>query len=91
MNSDPVILERYGRRAELVLNRPDNKNAVTGPLVQLLCKYLMDLSEDPDVGAIIIRGADGCFCAGLDLKQFSAAGCSVNGKPEKRVKTSKYI
>jgi enoyl-CoA hydratase/carnithine racemase len=72
MNSDPVILERYGRRAELVLNRPDNKNAVTGPLVQLLCKYLMDLSEDPDVGAIIIRGADGCFCAGLDLKQFSA-------------------
>jgi len=69
--SEPVLVERVGRRGELVLNRPERKNALNGPLVEGLLAGLEELSTDDEVGAILIRGAGGGFCAGLDLKEFA--------------------
>ena len=33
---------------------------------------LAELDRDPEIGAILLRGAGGTFCAGLDLEAFSA-------------------
>jgi enoyl-CoA hydratase len=65
-----VKLEQYDYRWELVLNREDKKNALTGPLVCELKDKLQMLLDNPECHAIIIRGAGGVFCAGLDLPSF---------------------
>ena len=58
--------------AELILNRPERKNAITGPLGEGLAAALSDLNSDDDVRVIVFRGAGGAFCSGLDLNAFSA-------------------
>lgn len=58
--------------AELILNRPERKNAVTGPLGVELARQVNVLAADDDVRVILLRGAEGAFCSGLDLKEFNA-------------------
>lgn len=57
---------------QLVLNRPGQRNSLIGPLVWELEAGLVKLNQDPTCKAIIIRGAEGYFCAGLDLKALTA-------------------
>jgi enoyl-CoA hydratase/carnithine racemase len=66
-----VLVEVHGNRGELVLNRPERRNSLTGPLVCDLKRGLEELDGNPEIKAIVIRGAKGYFCAGLDLKEFS--------------------
>jgi len=70
--TDLVLVEMHGNRGELVLNRPGRRNALIGPLVNQLHEGLKQCVSNPDCHAIVIRGAQGYFCAGLDLKEFSA-------------------
>ncbi len=73
MHETPLVLvERYGARGELVLNRPEKRNALTGPLVEQLIAGLAELVSDPSVHVILIRGAGGTFCAGRDRDAFAA-------------------
>lgn len=57
---------------ELILNRPKQRNSLIGPLVWALRDGLKTLEKDPHCKAILIRGEGGFFCAGIDLKAFSA-------------------
>lgn len=70
--SELVLVELHGSRGELVLNRPERRNALIGPLVNQLHEGLKQCVSNPDCHVIVIRGAQGYFCAGLDLKEFSA-------------------
>lgn len=58
--------------AELVLNRPARRNAIDGDLAMALAGALRALDTDDAVRAILLRGAEGTFCSGLDLKAFRA-------------------
>lgn len=58
--------------AEVVLNRPHRRNAVTGPLVEQLSAALDRLAGDDSVAVVLLRGEGGTFCSGLDLKEFAA-------------------
>ncbi len=69
--SEMVLIEIENGVGELVLNRPHRRNALIGPLVAELHAGLDELSRTGACRAIIIRGAEGYFCAGLDLKAFS--------------------
>ena len=57
---------------EVVLNRPATRNAINGPLGEELARALGAAHADGDVHAVLLRGAEGAFCSGLDLKQFNA-------------------
>jgi len=70
--SDEVLLERHEGWAELVLNRPATKNAINGPFGELLAEHATALNADPSIGVVLLRGAEGAFCSGLDLKAFNA-------------------
>jgi enoyl-CoA hydratase/carnithine racemase len=73
MDTEPLVLvQREGKRGELVLNRPERRNALTGPVVEALRAGLAELVEDEGIHVILIRGAGGFFCAGLDLDAFGA-------------------
>ena len=61
-----------GRWAEVVLNRPERRNAINGPLGEGLAAAIQRADAEDGIQAILLRGADGAFCSGLDLKAFNA-------------------
>ena len=61
-----------GAWGEVILNRPQQKNAITGPLGAGLADGIKTLDANPDVKALVLSGADNAFCSGLDLKAFNA-------------------
>ena len=56
---------------EIVLNRPHRRNALTGPMVEELIVAFEHINADSEVSVIVLRGAEGAFCSGLDLKEFA--------------------
>jgi len=69
---DPVVSIRRGGVAEIVLNRPARRNAVTGPLAERLHEEIASAVGDDEVAVLLLRGAGGAFCSGLDLGEFRA-------------------
>lgn len=63
----PVLLRREGAVARLVLNRPRNHNALDVEAAQALHACCSELSGDPGVRAVIIRGEGASFGVGGDL------------------------
>jgi enoyl-CoA hydratase/carnithine racemase len=64
METDGVI--------EIQFDRPDKKNALTGPMYRAMTAALADASARPDIGAVLFTGQGDAFCAGNDLKDFMA-------------------
>lgn len=58
--------------AELVLNRPERRNAIDGWLADALLAHLTALNANDAVRAVVLRGEGGSLCSGLDLKAFNA-------------------
>lgn len=68
--SDPVLVERRGSVALLVLNREERRNALSRDTLLALGRLGRELVADPAVRAIVLTGAgDKAFCAGADLKE----------------------
>ncbi|MEM9564703.1 MAG: enoyl-CoA hydratase/isomerase family protein [Actinomycetota bacterium] len=67
-----VLVDRPAERvARVRLNRPERRNALTGPLAVELGDAVEALNHDDAVSVIVIGGAGGAFCSGLDLKAFN--------------------
>lgn len=72
MSDEPILVDRPVERvARVLLNRPGRRNAVTGPLALALRDVLAELNADDSVSVIVLGGAGGAFCSGLDLKEFN--------------------
>lgn len=54
--------------ATVTLNRPEQQNTISGPMLDALTAYLLQANEDPEVRAIVVTGSGRFFCAGLDLR-----------------------
>lgn len=52
----------------LTIDRPRRRNALTPGLVTQLCEQVEAAGRNPAVGAIVLTGADGHFCAGGDAQ-----------------------
>jgi len=73
LTSEYVLVEhRRDRVVHIVLNRPERRNALIGPLADELAETIETLNADPDISVLVVRGAGGAFCSGLDLKEFAA-------------------
>lgn len=66
--TEELLAETRGRVAVLTLNRPRSRNALSKSLSSALGLMLRQFEEDPKIGAILITGAGGSFCAGGDVK-----------------------
>ncbi|WP_328745089.1 enoyl-CoA hydratase-related protein [Streptomyces sp. NBC_00285] len=53
-----------------VINRPEARNAVTMAVSVACAEVLDELDARDDLAVGVITGADGNFCAGMDLKRF---------------------
>jgi enoyl-CoA hydratase/carnithine racemase len=63
------ITEPAAGVAQITLNRPDKRNALSAALKRAIGDAARDLAERTDIGAVIVCGADGYFCAGNDIAQ----------------------
>jgi enoyl-CoA hydratase/carnithine racemase len=65
-----LSLERREDVAVVTLQRPEKRNALSIDLRIELTDAFGALSEDPEVGAIVLTGAGPAFCSGMDTSQF---------------------
>lgn len=70
----PLRLERADAVATVVLDRPGFRNAFDDRLAALLRTTFEDLSADPSVRVIVLRGTGDFFCAGGDLGWMRRSG-----------------
>lgn len=58
----------------LTLNRPDARNAMSGPMTEALANQLAEAELNPEVKCIVLTGAGKGFCAGGDVKGMAERG-----------------
>ncbi|MGH2731321.1 MAG: crotonase/enoyl-CoA hydratase family protein [Actinomycetota bacterium] len=63
-----VKVDREGPVMMVTIDRPEVRNAVDGPTAAELADAFKTFAADDDLLVGILTGADGCFCAGADLK-----------------------
>jgi len=66
-------VEIAGPVATIVLDRPERLNALSAPLLEELVDVVDGLAREPQVRAVILRGAGRAFSGGFDLGDFAAA------------------
>jgi methylglutaconyl-CoA hydratase len=66
--SELVHLDVDRHMAVVTLDSPENRNALSEPLVEQLARCLALADADPDVRAVIITATGTVFCSGADLK-----------------------
>ncbi|MEM5365162.1 enoyl-CoA hydratase/isomerase family protein [Paraburkholderia azotifigens] len=72
--NETLIVERRGSVAEIVLNRPDQRNALNGAMCDALRAAAVALRDDPEVRCVLVRANGPVFCAGADLKERKGMG-----------------
>jgi len=80
MNESPLLVTHPDpATVVLTLNRPNRRNALTIELMELLCRTIAKLGEDPDSRVVILRGNGAAFCAGLDLTEAADSARAEEG------------
>jgi enoyl-CoA hydratase len=73
MAYEQLLYEVSDGVATLTLNRPDQRNALSGQLLSELVDGLKTARDDEAVKSVVLTGAgDKVFCAGADLSGFAA-------------------
>ncbi|MER7108494.1 crotonase/enoyl-CoA hydratase family protein [Streptomyces sp. NPDC000229] len=69
-----LTVRRQGATLVLTLNRPEAKNALSLPMLVGLYDGWTEADEDDAIRSIVLTGAGGAFCAGMDLKALAGDG-----------------
>ena len=67
--SDSLKIHQEGPRLDIVLNRPDQRNAINREMAQTFSELVNWLPGQEDIRVVVLRGAGGHFCAGGDIKE----------------------
>ncbi|MDZ7670974.1 MAG: enoyl-CoA hydratase-related protein [Gammaproteobacteria bacterium] len=79
INDSEVLYRVADHVATITLNRPEQQNTISGPMLNALSERLLEANADPEVRAMVITGSGRFFCAGLDLRGGGiASGLSDN-------------
>ncbi len=73
MSEQPhALIERRGHVLIVTMNRPEARNALSGPMMALMRQAWDQVDADPGIRACVLTGAGGAFCAGADLKAMTS-------------------
>ena len=70
---NPLLVEQRESVAYLTMNRPAVLNALDQGMVEALLAAARQVSEDPEIRAVVLRGAGRAFMAGGDIGSFQRA------------------
>ena len=76
-----VKVEIDGHVAVLSLCAPDRRNALTPAMAAELVAACEEIDADPGIGAVVVRGEGGYFCAGAHRDTLAGAGADPLGDP----------
>jgi enoyl-CoA hydratase/carnithine racemase len=68
-----VVTEDRGQVRQIVLNRPEKRNAMNQELLRALGQALREAAAEPDVHCVVLRGEGPVFSAGVDLGELMAS------------------
>ncbi|MER5885042.1 crotonase/enoyl-CoA hydratase family protein [Streptomyces sp. NPDC001941] len=72
--TEHLDVRREGATLVLTLNRPEAKNALSLPMLVGLYDGWLEADADDGVRSVVLTGAGGSFCAGMDLKALAGGG-----------------
>ncbi|WKX73675.1 crotonase/enoyl-CoA hydratase family protein [Streptomyces sp. XD-27] len=72
--TEHVIAERAGATLVITLNRPEARNALSLPMLVGLYDAWLAADADDAVRSVVLTGAGGAFCSGMDLKALARGG-----------------
>ncbi|UNS95807.1 crotonase/enoyl-CoA hydratase family protein [Streptomyces tubbatahanensis] len=72
--TEHLTVERVGATLVLTLNRPEAKNALSLAMLVGLYDGWLEADADDAVRSVVLTGAGGTFCAGMDLKALAGGG-----------------
>lgn len=86
-SAEQVLVQRHGARVDIVLNRPQQHNAMTPAMYGALTQAFRELADDIDARVVVLRGAGGrAFAAGNDIAGFAGrSGAEIVADYESRV------
>lgn len=67
-----VLTNRNGGILIVTINRPQARNAVDGATAGALTRAFEEFDSDESLSVAILKGAEGTFCAGADLREVAA-------------------
>jgi enoyl-CoA hydratase len=84
MSDELVVVEREDRIATVLLNRPQQLNALSDELMNALVGALDELDRDDAVRCIVLGGSERAFAAGADIGQLAQTS-SIEMYAQRRV------
>src|SRR3954451_16878500 len=67
-DDEHCLVEKRGHVLIVTMNRPETKNALSGPMLARMAQAWDQVDGDVDIRVCILTGSGGAFCAGADLK-----------------------
>ncbi|MCC1497164.1 enoyl-CoA hydratase/isomerase family protein [Alcanivorax sp. 1008] len=71
--TETLLLGEDGPFLHITLHRPESRNAMSLTMVNELMTVFDSISKDDNFRAVILRGSNGHFCAGGDIKDMAGA------------------
>lgn len=62
------LVEQDGHKLVVTMNRPEARNALSGEMMAIMEEAWDRANSDDSIRVVILTGAGGFFCAGMDLK-----------------------
>lgn len=69
MEYNTIAVETRGKTGIITLNRPQAMNSANEEMLKEIAEQVKEFEKNTDIGAIIIRGSDKVFAAGIDIKE----------------------
>ena len=87
MADDVVLVEKTSVEdgtgfAEILLNRPERRNALIPEVAEGVMNALEDIDQDDDISVVILRGQGGYFCSGIDLKALQSGASTGTARKD---------
>ncbi len=74
MEFNTIRYEREDHIAVITMDRPESMNAINGLFIRELHQLIDQITNDDEVGAVIITGSERVFAAGADIKEVGGIG-----------------
>lgn len=75
-DANPLLIDVSDRIATLTFNRPHRLNALSLDMISQAIGALERFAVDPEIGCIVVTGAERGFCAGGDVSAMNEANAS---------------
>lgn len=85
-----ITIKTHPPSGTVILNRPDQRNALSRQMLTDLAQAFDDLHQERKVRAVILTGAGTAFCAGMDLREMQATSQQADSQAQWHADSLQY-